>query len=223
MVTLTRPPFLLIGLMLAGALVTACLDPLFEAGDVIVGDWVACCDRNQSIDTRPAVAGDYVTATSFPSCDCTAGASCLRYQPARGGCRLVTVGGGPGGGTGSLDAGAAGGGGGSGSFDAGLGGVDAGVGSSDAGVAPSDAGTGFGDAGTSFDAGVAQPDAGSGYDAGSGMGGGAGGGGGTETDWQLCCVSGQLDSCACPGPFCGAPTFATCAHGTCSETGHCPQ
>jgi hypothetical protein len=74
------------------------------------------------------------------------------------------------------------------------------------------------DAGVASDAGVLDagvPDAGA-HDAGAAPDAGP-----VFTEYEFCCVSGQITTCGCPPSGCGQRPFTACLQGTCTTRGAC--
>jgi hypothetical protein len=221
---------------------SACLDPLYEEGLVLPGDWAPCCKQGNVDTCECATVGCSYAFRSCRNNRCTfQGASCNAVSQDAG------VAGGPGGGSGatggsSATGGNAGTGGGSASGgSAGTGGGSAtggsgtgGSGGSGTGGSGMGGGSGAdgglpGDAGQPFDGGA--PDAGPVLDAGPGADAGPSPDAGPPSDagqppepeFTPCCVQGTVATCECAPQGCSTPAFLACPFGRCAPPGgRCP-
>jgi hypothetical protein len=226
-----RPLLTLAAFCCATLAASACLDPLYEEGLVLPGDWAPCCKQGNVDTCECATVG---CSFAFKSCRndrCTfQGESCNAVSQDAG------IGGGPGGGSGSTGGGSASGGSagtgggsasggsagtgggsatGGGSGTGGSGGAGGGGSGADGGL-PSDAGQPL-DGGASLDAG--GPDAGPAPDAGPPSDAGQP----TEPEFTPCCVQGNVATCECAPQGCSTPAFLACPFGRCAPPGgRCP-
>ncbi len=187
--------------LVVGALIGACLDPLYADGDALAQQWVVCCPTGL-----------------VSTCQCNDPTTCAPEVfacPGQNRCSLspsCTQGAGGGQGTGGGSSATGGGSGFGGGTATGGGGQveDAGA-PTDAG-SPSDAGSPT-DAGTPTDGGF-EMDAGTPIDAGV-----------PPDTYEFCCAAGHLATCVCPLGHCAAQPFTPCANATCVQgttSGQCP-